>query len=266
MSSRNFLTFRSAAAGFFDLNSDGGTGNFGGFRSGCTSNLIAANGVLNAPDYTRTCTCSYQNQTSLAMVHMPDVETWTFNDMAPATKRIVRIGINLGAPGDRNDDSGTLWLDYPSKSGKSPDPVIKVSGDNVQYFGKHSLRIKKGHLKWVEASGATGVDEITVQVLPDNKLKSQAKKANYPYTVVLHFVEPQAIQAGRRIFDIVLQDKIVMKNFDIFSQTNSIDIGITKRFTGINIPDELCIKLIPAEKSPIQETVICGIEIIAEQK
>jgi len=77
IASEHLLTFRSAAAGFYDLEHDGGTGNFGGFKSGCTSNLIAADGVLNAPDYTRTCSCSYQNQTSLALVYMPDVEVWT---------------------------------------------------------------------------------------------------------------------------------------------------------------------------------------------
>ena len=77
IASENLLTFRSAAAGFYDLVTDGGTGNFGGFKSGCTSNLIVADGVLNAPDYTRTCSCSYQNQASLAMVYMPDVEVWT---------------------------------------------------------------------------------------------------------------------------------------------------------------------------------------------
>ena len=58
---QHMLLFRSAAAGFYDLDSDGGTGNWGGFKSGCTSNLIPADGVLSAPDYTRTCTCSYQN-------------------------------------------------------------------------------------------------------------------------------------------------------------------------------------------------------------
>jgi PAS domain S-box-containing protein len=77
IASEHLLTFRSAAAGFYDLMRDGGTGNFGGFKSGCTSNLVVANGVLNAPDYTRTCSCSYQNQTSLALVHTPDVEIWT---------------------------------------------------------------------------------------------------------------------------------------------------------------------------------------------
>ena len=77
LASEHLLTFRSGAAGYFDLCNDGGTGNFGGFRSSCTNNLIVAGGVLSAPDYTRTCTCSYQNQTSLALVHLPQVESWT---------------------------------------------------------------------------------------------------------------------------------------------------------------------------------------------
>ena len=93
----NLLTFRSAAAGFFDLSSDGGTGNWGGFRSSCTSNLIAADGVLNAPDYTRTCTCSYQNQCSIALIHMPDVEAWTFSSVRSSTNRVRQLGINFGA-------------------------------------------------------------------------------------------------------------------------------------------------------------------------
>jgi hypothetical protein len=97
VASENLLTFRSAAAGFYDLTTDSGTGNFGGFRSGCTSNLVIANGVLNAPDYTKTCTCSYQNQTSLAMIHIPEVETWSFSDMAARNAPIQRVGVNLGA-------------------------------------------------------------------------------------------------------------------------------------------------------------------------
>ncbi len=45
---RHLLAFRSAAAGYYDLDRDGGTGNLGGFKSGCSSNLIPADGVLCA--------------------------------------------------------------------------------------------------------------------------------------------------------------------------------------------------------------------------
>ena len=120
LASEHLLTFRSGAAGYFDLCNDGGTGNFGGFRSSCTNNLIVAGGVLTAPDYTRTCTCSYQNQTSLALVHMPAVGNVDFVRCANAQAAVRRVGINLGAPGDRKADDGTLWLEYPSVGGSSP--------------------------------------------------------------------------------------------------------------------------------------------------
>src|SRR4029077_10317228 len=63
--SEHLLTFRSGAAGYYDLCRDGGTGNFGGFRSSCTNNLIVAGGLLNAPDYTRSGTLSSHNPTPL---------------------------------------------------------------------------------------------------------------------------------------------------------------------------------------------------------
>ncbi|HUS81373.1 MAG TPA: PQQ-binding-like beta-propeller repeat protein, partial [Armatimonadota bacterium] len=111
VASEYLLTFRSGAAGFYDLAGDGGTGNLGGFKSGCTSNLIVADGVLNAPDYTRTCTCRYQNQASQAYVHVPGNEMWTFQSYGVgATDRIRRVGVNFAAPGDRKADNGTLWL------------------------------------------------------------------------------------------------------------------------------------------------------------
>ena len=114
------MTFRSGAAGYFDYCNDGGTGNFGGFRSSCTNNLIVAGGLLNAPDYTRTCTCLYQNQTSLAMIHMPEAEMWTSFGTKEIKGPIQRVGILLGAPGDRKAEDGTLWLEAPSVGGVSP--------------------------------------------------------------------------------------------------------------------------------------------------
>ena len=72
IASEHLLTFRSAAAGFYDLARDGGTGNFGGFKSGCTSNLIVADGVLNAHCATGPAPQQrHQNYTFLRMVH-PD--------------------------------------------------------------------------------------------------------------------------------------------------------------------------------------------------
>ncbi len=163
IASEHLLTFRSGAAGFYDLTGLSGTGNFGGFRSSCTSNLVAAGGLLNAPDYTRTCSCSYQNQTSLALVHMPGLETWT-NSVYGIEDRVRRIGINFGAPGDRLSDAGTMWLDYPSVGGESPQVMVKLSGDGASYFRRHVSAIDTDDHPWVASSGVENVRTVSLRV------------------------------------------------------------------------------------------------------
>ncbi len=161
----HLITFRSSAAAFYDLEGDGGTGHFGGFKSGCTSNLIAADGVLNAPDYTRTCRCSFQNQTSLALVHMPGLEIWTHNDFRYDGDRVDRVGVNFGAPGDRRDEQGTLWLEHPGVGAPSPKIAVDVSG-NATFHRHHSSRYSGDAEPWIAASAVEGAEQIVVHLTP----------------------------------------------------------------------------------------------------
>ena len=258
IASEHLLTFRSAAAGYFDLANDGGTGNLGGFRSGCTSNLVVANGVLNAPDYTFTCTCSYQNQTSLALIHMPDVEMWTFSEIDSSKKPVRQVGINLGAPGDRKALNATLWLDYPSVGGKSPDISIKTVPEKPEYFRRHASLVQANSLNWVAASGAKGLKQITIKL-------GDAKNDSRPYKIRLHFLEPDHTQKpGDRIFDVALQGKPVLKNFDILAAAGKANRAIVKEFNHISVKDNLIITLQPSAKCPLPETILCGIEILPE--
>ncbi len=279
VASANLLTFRSAAAGFYDLTTDAGTGNFGGFKSGCTSNLVVANGVLNAPDYTETCTCSYQNQTSLALVQVPEIETWAFSDIDGSDAPIRRVGVNLGAPGDRFADNGTLWLEYPSVGGISPKLDVTTTPENPTFFRRHSLRLQGGDLKWVEASGARGLQSLRIGLwgpkpgwkievsrlrleIPNPQTSASSPQTPKPYTVCLHFMEPDDKKPGERVFDVALGDQTVLKGFDIVAEAKSPNVGIVKKFPGIVASDSLTVSLTPAD--PKMETILCGIEIIAE--
>jgi len=271
IASEHLLTFRSAAAGYFDLANDGGTGNLGGFRSGCTSNLVVANGVLNAPDYTYTCTCSYQNQTSLALIHMPDVETWTFSEIDSSKKPVRQVGINLGAPGDRKALNGTLWLDYPSVGGKSPDISIKTVPEKPEYFRRHASLVQGNSLNWVAASGAKGLKQITFN-LSGSKIRiagllriPPGKVDPRQYKVRLHFLEPEHTRKpGERIFNVTMQEKTVLKNFDILAAAGKANRAIVKEFNHITVKNNLIITLQPSAKCPFPETILCGIEILPE--
>ena len=45
-------------------------------RSGCSNSLIAADGLLNVPNFAVGCVCNYPIQTSFAMVTMPEAAAW----------------------------------------------------------------------------------------------------------------------------------------------------------------------------------------------
>ncbi len=253
IASRNLILFRSAAAGYYDLEHDAGTGNMGGFKSGCTSNLIAACGVLSAPDYTRTCICSYQNQCSLAFIHDPDVEVWTFSAVKSSSNPVRRVGLNFGAPGDRVSAAGTLWLDWPSVGGSSPEVPVKIRPAKPKRFRHHMSHIEDGDLKWVAASGLEGVESITVTLA--------GKAAARSCTVRLHFAEPAAsAKAGERVFTVNLQGKDVLKDFDIVKAAGGPRRAIVREFRPVMVTQHLELAFSAKEGNPL----ICGIEIVAQ--
>jgi outer membrane protein assembly factor BamB len=251
--SEHLLTFRSGAAGFYDLCHDGGTGNFGGFRSSCTNNLIVADGILAAPDYTRTCTCSYQNQCSLALVPMPDAEEWTFYGKATPEKVVRRAGINFGAPGDRRAADGTLWLEFPSTGGASPAVPVVVTGRHVEYFRKHQSSVA-GELPWVAASGVRGVEGVAIKVLPGESA------ARY-YTVRLFFAEPDDVKRGERVFGVTVQGRRVLDDLDIVKEAGRPLKAVVKEVRGVRVNNELRLSFRPTGKLP---AVLCGVEVIEE--
>ena len=218
MASANLLTFRSGAAGFFDLAGDGGTGNFGGFRSSCTNNLVVGGGIITVPDYTRTCTCGYQNQTSLALVPMPEAEMWTFFGTSDLKGAVRRLGVNFGAPGDRKSDTGVLWVEHPSAGGKSPSAPLQLEG-TPEYFRRHSGFVT-GPLPWVAASGVVGLKSLTLTL-------DKEAKAPTPYTVRLVFLEPEE---RKRTFSVSLQGREVLKDFDVLREAGGPMRSVVKEF------------------------------------
>jgi outer membrane protein assembly factor BamB len=251
MASEHLLTFRSGAAGFFDLALDGGTGNLGGFRSGCTNNLVVAGGVLCAPDYTRTCLCSYQNQTSIALVPMPENELWTYFGSTEVKGMIRRLGLNFGAPGDRRAEDGTLWLEFPASAGKSPSVSVSVSGDRLSYFRRHaSVASGRGH-PWVAASGVIGVREVVVQL-------AKEAKEDLDRRVRLTFVEPEGLGPGARVFDVEIQGETAFEGVDPAAEGAGPWRAVVREASGICAGKDLRIRFRARSGRP----VLCGLEIL----
>jgi hypothetical protein len=72
----------------------------------------------------------------------------------------------------------------------------------------------------------------------DNRTHSPAE-----YTVKLYFSEPDDVKKGERVFDILLQDKIVAKDVDIFKESGGRNKALVKEFPKIKATKKLKLEL-----------------------
>jgi outer membrane protein assembly factor BamB len=254
VASEYLLTFRSASAGFINLGSFEGTGSLGGWKSGCSANLIVADGVLNSPDYTRTCQCPYQNQTSLALVNMPWMTYWANSNYKWSGKQIKNMGLNLNAPGDRTSDNNTLWLEYPVVGGASPEIPVKI--DSVDYFEirKDPISVISETSPWISSSAIGGIRSLVVTLSDDDEVTETT------YKVTLYFAELENKKKGERVFDVQIQNNKVLDDFDIVSEAGKTNKEVLKTFTGITAGKTITIEMYPEKGN----TILSGIELTEE--
>ncbi len=256
VASEHLLTFRSASAGFINLDVFEGTGSLGGFKAGCSANLIVANGVLNSPDYTRTCQCPYQNQTSLALINMPWMTYWANSNYKWSGKQIKQLGLNLNAPGDRTSDDNTLWLEFPYVAGASPEVPVEMDTMDYCEIRKDPISITSKNTPWISSSSIGGIRSMEITLSKD----SVAEEASY--SVHLYFSEPEKIEKGERVFDVNIQGRKVLENFDIVGETGKTDKELVKSFSGIKAGRSLRIEMNPKQGN----TILSGIELVQEGK
>lgn len=247
-----FYTLRSGTAAFYDKTLESGTVFISGPRSGCTNSIIPSGGLLNVPYFYEGCTCSYPLPTALSMVAMPETHeqwsSWGDDSVEPAS--IERIGLNFGAPGDRKTRDGTLWLDYPSVGGPSPQIKVVTKPVNPKFHYRHSNWIKGGDAwPWVAASAVEGLEELTLHDLKPGR-----------YTVRLQFAELRSGAVGARQQTISLQGTTALTNLDIHAEARSFMTGIVRRFDGIVVDGALTITL----QASRGKSLISGVEVIRD--
>lgn len=249
VASDHLMTFRAKHAGYFDLVGNG-TGGLLGFRSGCRNSLIPANGILNAPNFGNGCSCKFSIYTSLALRHVPEVEAWTRPIFTHTSgKAVKKLGINLGAAGERQGPDGLLWVNLPSRA---VERLARAKG-KIQWFRDHAARNDGKGIAWVASSGAKGIETLGMYL---EKRAATARK----FTVRLHFAEPDALKAGERTFDVSIMEQTLLKDFDIVKEAGGPRRAVIKQFKGIEAKSKLAIAFGAKKGVP----VLCGVEVVEE--
>lgn len=264
----NMMFFRSGFIGYYDLYSDSGTSHFAGQRLGCWVNAIPGNGLVMIPEASAGCVCLFSITSTVVLEPREDRNaSWgIYSAVGPQTP-VKKLAVNLGAPGDRRDAQGTLWLGFPRPQtvGRLEyvfDIQPKHAGVSQPWYDNNAdtIEIKDTETDWIYASGARGLLRCELPLLGEKDEPAE-------YTVKLHFADLDNSRPGQRLFDIKLQGVTVASDIDTVKETGGSQIALVKRFTAIPVDRNLVIELVPKSDSPDTDRLptICGIEVEREK-
>ncbi len=181
ISSHTMDFMRSGTLGMYDLADDSGMRNFPGMKPGCRLSILPAMGVALSVEANADCYCPYSIATSLALAPAKARrnEDWALFYHPMTEGRIRRLHLNLGAPGDRRDTGGSVWLGYPRdktmlKTGQCFGPVGHTFGLPVTVEllpGAEMLRVNTDRVRiagtgtsWIGGSGIAGIEAVTLNM------------------------------------------------------------------------------------------------------
>ena len=266
------LFYRSACTAFYDLKEDNGVTLFGAYRPGCAISLIPAGGVLLSQEAAAGCTCSYPVRCSLAMIRKPQrAQPWTVYVTPGELTPVKHFAVNFGAPADRKDDEGTVWFCYPNPNTNSythfPNYGVKLDLKaqillSMGYFCHDfkGLDIADTDKPWLFTSGCRGMRRCEIP------LSNGASENSAVYTVRLGFNALPDDREGSRVFDVKLQDKVVLEDFDIIASAGKANKAVVKEFKDIEAGNVLTLELLakPANPNGDQAPIINFIEVLRE--
>jgi len=94
--------------------------------------MIAANGLMLLREASAACSCSYNFQTSLALV--PDTtgaEPWYASAGERDLRPVRQLRVDFRAPGDRRDTAGNLWFAWPRPQLTGVYPLSLAASNNT---------------------------------------------------------------------------------------------------------------------------------------
>ncbi|MEK6259194.1 MAG: PQQ-binding-like beta-propeller repeat protein [Planctomycetota bacterium] len=257
-SESGMLMFRSGATGFYDLNTDQGTQHFAGHRLGCWINAIPASGLVMIPEASAGCVCLFSIASTIVMEPREERRPWTISSAVGAQTPVKAMALNLGAPGDRKDAGGKLWLSYPRHRAYQETsldvkldlkPKFKAGGQFTS-VSETSQPVADTETPWLYTSWAEGLEQLTLPLLGP-------KDQPATYTVRLHFARLGSGDREPIVFDVQLQGKTALEDVTLpFAPASQEgDAGgraaaIVRDVENVRVTDNLIVDLVAKQGRP----------------
>jgi hypothetical protein len=176
------------------------------------------------------------------------------------------MALNLGAPGDRRADDGTVWLAYPRPNPRKTTGLdltldlkpefLKGGGHNSR--SNKSTKIYNAQTPWLFTSSADGLAKYSIPLLGKGDKPAR-------YTVKLYFAElDEKAKPGARVFDVALQGKTVIAGLDVVSEAGGRAKPLVREIENVTVNDKLTVELVAKSPNatPGQWPVLNAIEIV----
>jgi outer membrane protein assembly factor BamB len=261
--SPQMLFMRSGDTSYYDLIDDSGIRHFSGQRLGCWINAICADGLALVPEASAGCICLHPIICSLALEPRPDHERWGIYSAKPTSKPVRHFAVNFGAPGDRRGSNGKMWFGYPRPALPSDRAAMGFSFElQIEFFegggyfrqNSETQPVAGAENPWIFSSCGRGLKRCVVPVMTENDRPAE-------YAVRLYFAELENGKAGSRVYNVKLQGKTVLAEFDLPKEAAGSHKAVVKEFSGVPISRNLVLELAPNGKGTAMP-VLSGIEII----
>lgn len=265
----SMLFFRSGYTGFYDLKADAGTRHFAGHRLGCWINAFPANGLVMIPEASAGCVCLFSIASTIVMEPREPRRPWAITSAVGAKTPVKHMALNLGAPGDRRDVHGTLWLAYPRPNPRkttSLDLTLDLKpkfrpGGRFASVSADSVQVANTDVPWIYTSWGRGITRLVIPLLGKDDPPAT-------YALTLHFaaidrrwrVEGDP-PPSRQLFDVRVQGRTVLKDFDV-AESRGVDPpgtlrrkALVRHIDGVKVTGTLVMELVPAADTPASADV-----------
>jgi outer membrane protein assembly factor BamB len=247
------IMFRSGFTGYYDLNDDAGVEHFAGHRLGCWINAIPANGLVLIPEASAGCVCLFSIASTVVMEPREERHPWTIYSAVGAQTPVKHLAVNLGAPGDRKDASGTVWFSYPRRTAYQETSLdVKLdlrpqfaAGGGFRSVSETSVDDSDGAAPWLYSSWAEGLTSLTLPLLGKDD-------APATYTVRLYVAELRPDTTGPVVFDVKLQGQTMLT--DVTAKALATNAAVYEA-TGVAVTGDLVIELTTKSGAPLLNAV-----------
>ena len=250
------IMFRSGFTGFMDLEKDAGVRHFAGQRLGCWINAVPANGLVMIPEASAGCVCLFSIASTIVLEPREERRPWAIYSSVGVKTPVQHLALNLGAPGDRKDAHGTVWLSYPRYTAYQETSLdIKLDlqpqfsdGGGYRNVNESSVKVSDAQTPWLYTSWAQGLKELTLPLLSKDD-----KPATF--SVQLHFADAREEESGVSIFDVQFNGTTVLTNVTLTGTNGKEIAAVVHEVKDVNVTDNLTITLVAKQGVPLLNAV-----------